>query len=128
MSNDLGERVAATSAAVAQLESDARKTGDKDFADAEARNDARVKVSEAKAEERIRRGLESDGDSFTKKTLLSLSARVKTLESTVARLSEKSENPARALAALADKIDAATPGRVRGCETEKLEARKEPGE
>ena len=53
-----------------------------------------------------------------------LFARVAQVEAKVAELSEKSADPARSLAALADKIDAATPGRVHGNEVEKMESRE----
>ena len=39
---------------------EARKAGNKDFADVEAANAAATKVSEAKAEDRIRKALKAD--------------------------------------------------------------------
>ena len=60
-----------------------------------------------------------------------LSARLAQLESTVARLETNGlpsgqNRTARALAALADRIDQSTPGRVPGYETQKLEAQGQP--
>ena len=53
-----------------------------------------------------------------------LSARLAMAESTLDALENPADRASRGLAALADRIDADTPGRVPGYETEKLEARK----
>ena len=67
----------------------------------------------------------SDGDAQTKAMLLSLSARVKSLEAAVAQLQEPAIDRAhRGLAELADKIDGENPDRVPGNYVSELEARK----
>ncbi len=62
------------------------------------------------------------------RTLLSLSARMKTLESAVARLSEKpTDHAARGLAEASDRLDVQNPDRVPGNAVAELEARESTG-
>ena len=57
-------------------------------------------------------------------TVKDIAARLALVEARVDTLENPESDPARSLAALADRIDAATPGKVPGNEVEKLESRE----